>query len=127
MVETAGRHGLGVRCVWLDTPLAADASSRRQKPAWSPGTRRGYHTMSLGLHFQELIRHVDPAHRSLGRFFHEELAVPLGLEFYIGLPPAIPDERLATVKTLSIARGLLALPRTPRAMLIGGCTGRSRS
>jgi CubicO group peptidase (beta-lactamase class C family) len=89
----------------------------RQKPTWPPGTRHGYHTMSLGLYMQELIRHVDPAHRTLGRFFHEEIAVPLGIEFYIGLPPEIPDERLATVKTLSIARGLLALPRTPPAML----------
>ena len=85
----------------------------RQKPAWPPGTRHGYHTMSLGLYMQELIRHVDPEHRTLGRFFHEEIAVPLGLEFYIGLPPAIPDERLAKVKTLSIGRALLALPRTP--------------
>ena len=85
----------------------------RQKPAWPPGTRHGYHTMSLGLYMQELIRHADPAHRTLGRFFHEEIAVPLGIEFYIGLPSAIPDERLATVKTLSIVRGLLALPRTP--------------
>ena len=75
----------------------------RQKPAWPPGTRHGYHTMSIGLYMQELIRHVDPAHRTLGRFFHEEIAVPLGIEFYIGLPPEIPDERLATVKTLSIA------------------------
>ncbi len=78
----------------------------RQKPAWPPGTRHGYHTMSLGLYMQELIRHADPAHRTLGRFFHEEIAVPLGLEFYIGLPPEIPDERLATVKTLSIRRAL---------------------
>jgi CubicO group peptidase (beta-lactamase class C family) len=73
--------------------------------------------MSLGLYMQELIRHVDPEHRTLGRFFHEEIAVPLGLEFYIGLPPEIPDERLATVKTLSIPRALLSLPRTPPAML----------
>jgi CubicO group peptidase (beta-lactamase class C family) len=89
----------------------------RQKPAWPPGTRHGYHTMSLGLYMQELIRHVDPEQRTLGRFFHEEIALPLGLELYIGLPPEIPDERLATVKTLSIGRALLALPRTPPAML----------
>ena len=45
---------------------------------------------------QELIRHADPEHRTLGRFFHEEIAVLLGIELYIGLPPAIVDERLAT-------------------------------
>jgi CubicO group peptidase (beta-lactamase class C family) len=68
----------------------------RHKPAWTPGTRHRYHTMTLGLYEQELVRRVDPAPRTVGRFFHEEIAGPLGLEFYIGLPRAIPDERLAT-------------------------------
>lgn len=89
----------------------------RQKPSWPPGTRHGYHTMSLGLYMQELIRHVDPARRTLGRFFQEEIAVPLGLEFYIGLPRDIPNERLAKVKTLSIGRALLGLRKTPLAMI----------
>jgi CubicO group peptidase (beta-lactamase class C family) len=88
----------------------------RQKPAWAPGTRHGYHTMTLGLYMQELIRRVDPKRRSLGRFFREEIAVPLGLDFYIGLPPEIPNERLARVKTLSKWRGLLALRYTPPAV-----------
>jgi len=98
-----------------------DSMSRllaRQRPAWPPGTQHGYHTMTLGLYMQELIRHVDPAHRTLGRFFHEEIAVPLGLDFYIGLPPGIPDERLARVKTLSPWRGLLALRYTPPAVTL---------
>jgi CubicO group peptidase (beta-lactamase class C family) len=89
----------------------------RQKPAWPPGTRHGYHTMSLGLYMQELIRHVDPAKRTLGRFFHEEIATPLGLEFYIGLPPEVPDERIATLKTMSRTRALVALVRTPPALI----------
>jgi CubicO group peptidase (beta-lactamase class C family) len=96
----------------------------RQRPAWPPGTRHGYHTMTIGLYMQELIRRVDPAHRTLGRFFHEEIAQPLGLEFYIGLPRKIPSERLATLKQLSPARGLLALRYTPMAttlkMLVPG-------
>lgn len=89
----------------------------RQKPAWPPGTRHGYHTMTLGLYMQELIRHVDPAQRTLGRFFHDEIAVPLGVEFYIGLPRDIPAERLARVKTLSPVRALLGLRKTPPAMI----------
>jgi CubicO group peptidase (beta-lactamase class C family) len=88
----------------------------RQTPAWPPGTRHGYHTMTLGLYMQELIRRVDPAHRSLGRFFHDEIAVPLGLDFYIGLPPEMPDGRLAKVQPLSPWRGLLALRYTPVAV-----------
>lgn len=88
----------------------------RQTPAWPPGTHHGYHTLTLGLYMQELIRRVDPAHRTLGRVFHEEIAVPLGLDFYIGLPRAISDERLARVKPLTPWRGLLALRYTPPAV-----------
>ena len=90
----------------------------RQKPAWPPGTRHGYHTVTLGLYMQELVRRADPAPRTLGRFFHEEIAAPLGLEVYIGLPPEIPGERLAILKTLSPARGLLALRYTPPAVTL---------
>ena len=105
----------------LDKLLDLDAVARllaRQTPAWPPGTRHGYHTMTIGLYMQELIRRVDPRHRSLGRFFHEEIAVPLGLEFYIGLPREIPDERLARIKLLSPVRGLLALLYTPPAVTL---------
>ena len=87
----------------------------RQKPAWVPGTRHGYHAMTIGLYMQELIRRVDPAHRSLGRFFHEEIAVPLGVEFHIGVPHQVPGQRLARIKPLSLWRGLLALRYTPPA------------
>ncbi len=103
----------------LETLFDLDYVARvvaRQKPAWPPGTRHGYHTLTIGLCMQELIRRVDPAHRTLGRFFHEEIAEPLGLEFYIGLPPEIPGDRLASLKTLSMARGLLALRYTPFAV-----------
>ena len=89
----------------------------RQKPAWIPGTRHGYHTMTLGLYMQELIRRVDPEHRSLGRFFHEEIAKPLGIEFYIGLPSDVPDERVAKMKPLSRLRAIRALPHTPPVLI----------
>lgn len=85
----------------------------RQTPEWPPGTRHGYHAMSIGLYMQEIIRRVDPARRTLGRFFHEEIARPLGIDFYIGLPPGIPDARLAKVKPLSPARAIAAIRTTP--------------
>ena len=91
----------------------------RQKPAWPPGTRHGYHTMSIGLYMQELLRRVDPAHRTLGHFFHEEIAEPLELDFYIGLPSEIPGERLAMMKPMSRTRALLALRDTPPALISG--------
>jgi CubicO group peptidase (beta-lactamase class C family) len=89
----------------------------RQRPAWPPGTRHGYHAMTIGLYMQELIRRVDPAHRTLGRFFHEEIAEPLGLQFYIGLPPEIPDARLAKFKPLSPWRAIRALKNTPPVLI----------
>ena len=90
----------------------------RQKPAWLPGTRHGYHTMTLGLYMQELIRRVDPAHRTLGRFFDEEIATRLQLDFYIGVPREIPDQRVARIKPLSRWRGILALRYTPPAVTL---------
>jgi hypothetical protein len=42
-----------------------------QKPLWSPGTRHGYHAVSLGWYEGELVRRVDPRHRSLGRHHPE--------------------------------------------------------
>jgi CubicO group peptidase (beta-lactamase class C family) len=67
----------------------------RQKPAWKPGTRQGYHAITLGFYESELLRRVDPKHRSLGQYFHEEMAIPLDIDFYIGLPKEIPNSRLA--------------------------------
>ena len=80
----------------------------RQKPAWEPGTRQAYHALTLGFYEGELLRRVDPCHRSLGQFFHDEIATPLGEDVYIGLPETIPNSRLAT----------LAPPR-PLEMLFG--------
>ena len=69
----------------------------RQKPAWEPGTRQGYHAITLGFYESELLRRIDPRHRSLGQFFHDEIATPLGLDVYIRLPETIPTSRLATL------------------------------
>jgi CubicO group peptidase (beta-lactamase class C family) len=79
----------------------------RQKPAWEPGTRQAYHAITLGYYESELLRRLDPHHRSLGQFFQDEIATPLGLDFYIRLPDLIPDSRLATITR----PGLLAMLR----------------
>jgi CubicO group peptidase (beta-lactamase class C family) len=69
----------------------------RQKPAWEPGTRQAYHALTLGFYEGEILRRVDPCHRSLGQFFHDEIAMPLGEDVYIGLPESIPNSRLAMI------------------------------
>jgi CubicO group peptidase (beta-lactamase class C family) len=82
----------------------------RQKPAWEPGTRQAYHAITLGFYESELLRRVDPHHRSLGQFFQDEIASPLGLDFYIRMPESIPNSRLATLATPSLVAMLLGFP-----------------
>lgn len=74
----------------------------RQKPAWEPGTRQAYHGLSLGFYEGELLRRVDPQHRSLGQFFQDEVASRLGEDVYIRLPEAIPNSRLAILEPPSL-------------------------
>lgn len=63
-----------------------------QTPLWEPGTAHGYHALTYGWLAGEILRRVDG--RSLGRFFAEEVAAPLGLDFWIGLP-ASEEPRVA--------------------------------
>jgi CubicO group peptidase (beta-lactamase class C family) len=82
----------------------------RQKPAWEPGTRQAYHALTLGFYEGELLRRVDPQHRSLGQFFQDEIAGPLGEDVYIRLPEDIPNSRLATLATPGAVRMLTGFP-----------------
>jgi len=63
-----------------------------QKPWWEPGTKSGYHTITFGHLLGELLRRITK--KSLGTFFQEEVAVPLGADFHIGLPEE-HDDRVA--------------------------------
>src|SRR5512137_1419300 len=88
----------------------------RQEPRWPAGTRQAYHAITLGFYQSELLRRVDPKHRTLGRFFQDELATPLELDFYIRLPEEIPDSRLAPLhRPRRMARMLVTVP--PRLVL----------
>jgi CubicO group peptidase (beta-lactamase class C family) len=63
-----------------------------QAPEWEPGTAAGYHALTFGFLVGELVRRITG--RSLGAFFAEEVAEPLGADFHIGLS-ADHDHRLA--------------------------------
>lgn len=82
----------------------------RQKPAWEPGTRQAYHALTLGFYEGELMRRVDPRHRSLGQFFQDEIASPLGEDVYIRVREEIPNARLATLSPPSRLRMLIGFP-----------------
>jgi CubicO group peptidase (beta-lactamase class C family) len=99
----------------VDRDVVADpdrlaAIMARQRPAWAPGERQAYHAISLGFYESELIRRIDPAHRTLGQVFAQEIAGPLGIEFYIGLPDSIPDVRIAPLEPPSRWKQLTGMP-----------------
>jgi CubicO group peptidase (beta-lactamase class C family) len=89
-----------------------------QQPLWAPGTRHGYHGITLGWYESELLRRVEPASRSLGRFFAEEIAAPLGLDFWIGLPEGFEFERRATVHGRGPWESLVHFREFPRGLLL---------
>jgi CubicO group peptidase (beta-lactamase class C family) len=55
-------------------------------PDWEIGSGHGYHALTYGWLAGELIRRVDPGHRSVKQFVADEIATPLGLDLWIGLP-----------------------------------------
>ncbi len=96
-----GKAGIPVRwllshqagLIALDEPLSLaealawepmTAALAAQRPLWNPGTAHGYHGRTWGWLVGEVIRRVSG--RSPGRFFADEIARPLGLDFFIGLP-----------------------------------------
>ena len=102
--------------------LAAEA------PFWAPGTRNGYHGITSAWTVGEMVRRSTGVR--MGRFFAEEVAGPLGIDFWIGLPEEIeprvarmiaypPDDK---ARNSRIALAMRADPMGPtgRFMLNGG-------
>ena len=87
-----------------------------QRPAWEPGTAHGYHALTYGWLVGEVVRRISG--RSLGRFFAQEIAEPLQLEFWIGLPQEHERRvsRLVELPRLSAAPAELDLSSLPEPM-----------
>lgn len=107
----------------LDVLADFDALSdilARQKTQWQPGTRHGYHGWTFGMYCNEIMRRTDPQSRTIGRFVREEITQPLNEEFYIGLPDAIADERIANeiVNGRSLLEGIIASPGMMASMFV---------
>ncbi len=84
-------HQSGVCAVSESLPLGAYAdwdlmvqAIERQKPFFEPGTAQGYQALTYGWLVGELIRRISG--QSLGNFFRQAIAEPLGIDFWIGLP-----------------------------------------
>jgi CubicO group peptidase (beta-lactamase class C family) len=75
-------------------PVEMAARLAHQPALWPPGSALTYHALTFGWLCDGLIRNVDG--RSAGRFFAEEIADPLVLDAWIGLP-ATAEGRVATM------------------------------
>lgn len=67
-------------CAWEPVIRALEA----QQPLWEPGTRQAYHALTYGFLIGEVVRRVTG--KTLGRFFADEIAMPLNLSAWIGIP-----------------------------------------
>jgi CubicO group peptidase (beta-lactamase class C family) len=66
----------------------------RQEPWWTPGTKHGYHAITFGWLVGEVVRRVSG--KSLGTYFRDEIAKPLGIDAYIGFDASL-DPRVAEI------------------------------
>jgi len=69
-----------------------------EQPFWVPGTSHGYHAITFGWLVGEVIRRITG--KSVGSYFRDELARPLGLDCHIGLSEA-DDHRCAEIRQAS--------------------------
>ncbi len=70
---------------WNDYDAIA-AGLAAAEPCWEPGTRSGYHAMSVGWLVGEVVRRITGL--TIGRFLHQEVVMPLGLDVHLGTPVA---------------------------------------
>lgn len=99
------RERLPLEALW-DWPRLPEALAA-QEPWWEPGTANGYHAMTYGHLVGEVVRRA--ADTTIGTFFRDEVARPLGADFHIGLP-ASEDARVADLVPPSAADTAAARP-----------------
>jgi CubicO group peptidase (beta-lactamase class C family) len=126
----AHQAGLAVIDQRLDLAIIADPEAlgavlAAQAPNWPPGTAHGYHAQTLGWYESQLLRRIDPAARSIGEFFADEVAAPLGAQFFIGLPGDVPLERLAVFSGGGRVAAAIHAHQMPRPLLLAMLNPRS--
>jgi len=101
-VEQALSHQAGLcgfaepmdQALWLDWD-AIRGKLEAMAPLWPPGSASGYHPVTFGYLAGEVFRRIDG--RTLGAALAQDVAGPLGLDLWIGLPGA-EDHRIAEVR-----------------------------
>jgi CubicO group peptidase (beta-lactamase class C family) len=95
--HAVGLPGLDVPVTWREAtdPRRMAALLARQPRSADPRATRTYHAVTFGWLCGEVVRRVDG--RGIGQFFAEEIARPLDLELWIGLPAEL-EPRMSTVE-----------------------------
>ncbi|GFO39407.1 beta-lactamase domain-containing protein 2-like [Plakobranchus ocellatus] len=103
-------------CSWIrDDPQRLHDMLVKQKPLWPPGTAHGYHMYTIGLYLNELVKQVDVKGRTLSKYFDDEIAQPIGIDFYIGVPKSlyyrvarlepVPVDKVKYMQALASSKG----------------------
>uniref|UniRef100_A0AC34RH47 Beta-lactamase-related domain-containing protein n=1 Tax=Panagrolaimus sp. JU765 TaxID=591449 RepID=A0AC34RH47_9BILA len=115
-------HSAGL--AWTDAKITFEDAKDWKKmselfenetPKWEPGTAVGYHALTYGWLVDQIIRRVDPKHRSIGQFFREEFQQPLGLDLHIGLPKS-EAYRVARIRLPSFFQRISEFVHNPDAV-----------
>jgi CubicO group peptidase (beta-lactamase class C family) len=101
-----------------------DALLARQRPEWAPGQHHGYHTTSFGFYAAALLRRSDKQRRGVSAYFADEIAKPLGLAFWIGLPRDFAIARLGRIDSRA-PRSFPDLRKIPFGLLLQAINSRS--
>lgn len=102
----------------ISDPERLDGILAAQTPRWTPGARHGYHAQTLGWYESALLRKTDPRGRSVGTFFADEVATPLDVDFFIGLPDEIAGARLAVFTGGGRIAAALHAHQMPKPLLL---------
>jgi CubicO group peptidase (beta-lactamase class C family) len=96
----------------------------KEEPFWEPGTRNGYHGVTFAWTVGELVHRASG--KRLGAFFRDEVAKPLGLDFFIGLPeelegrvaPMIYAEPDAATMASKFSQKVMSDPNSPAHLFL---------
>jgi CubicO group peptidase (beta-lactamase class C family) len=132
-VEMVLSHRAGLAAVdgdiGIDDVLGWDgvvAAIAAQAPQWEPGRAHGYHARTYGWITGEVIRRITG--RTVGRFFADEIAEPLDLQYWIGLPAdveprcadLVPAEGPSFLSLLDHASLLYRVMAGPSGLFVNG-------
>lgn len=122
-------HRSGLNTFDADSDIGVDAlgdwtrctgALAAMAPLWEPGSAMSYHALTYGYIIGEVIRRITG--KTPGTFFAEEIAGPLGLDLWIGLPereeprvaPHFSDRPGLTAEQMTGLLGALGIDTTSR-------------